>query len=526
MTRKVLYGPHYEVAPDNWPEHLAGPGGIRIAKALSNMEMFREVKAINPEAVTAFRQFHNDTGRWREMAADNSERANQAAEEYIREFLDSLITNSEWVDYAESINEQYATHDLPGLYSAVEFDRAFIRVLGRLCPGVKPVVFTAPCGNPDHDEYGYLVDLARECEAAGGAFGYHSYWSVVNKVSTVGSFRHQRDLHMRWNEIDKYLVGQGIRVKWMLGEAGPIGATGDTSSKDFGYWQKPNDGWRNQYVWNGQMSGYIGDLDAYDALIAQTLAYREGRFLGYVLFTCPPGKSWKEFKLTGGDWSELAEHAKAKPTLPAPVGILDPPAPTPPPIVVEPEPVEGVIDVTNLLPTNGSYGTRDPLLLQAHVVHHSGAVQDSTPKAIADWHVVNPNGPGWPGIAYTYFIRQDGQIYQVNRLETLSAGVWKHNDIYLSTCLTGDFRQGRRPTLPQLESLVWLHNEHIPDILGFRLPILGHKECLEAQTECPGDSWDWHEIDLAVEPEPDPDMEPAPYVRIIHHGVRIELEEV
>lgn len=329
MSRRVFWGPHYQTPIDNWPAALAPENGIEIVKLVGNFEMAREIKAVNPNCVVVIRHHNEDTGRWRAMAAESPARADEAMEEFLREFLDSLLALADVVDYAESLNEQYATHDFPGLYSAAECDRAFIRVLGRLAPSIKPVVFCAACGNPDHDEYSFLVDLARECEAAGGAFGYHSYWSVVKKTSTIASAKHIRDLHGRWQVIDDYLVARGIRVKWFNGEAGPIGASeGDPSTgsvdpatglidpltrSGFGYWQFPNDGWRDDRVWNGQLSGYVSDLDAWDDLIMQARAYWEGRYLGYVLFTSSTDqKTWKRFLLRPADWEVLAEHARTR----------------------------------------------------------------------------------------------------------------------------------------------------------------------------------------------------------------------
>ncbi|MBN1315453.1 MAG: hypothetical protein JXA42_08295, partial [Anaerolineales bacterium] len=263
MTRRVLFGPHYQTLIDDWPAVLDPANGIGIVKLVGNFEMARQVKEISPDAIVVIRHHNEDTGRWRAMAAESMDMAEVAMKEYVREFLDSLLTLAPFIDYAEGLNEQYPSYNLDELEISVRLDRAFIRVLAQLCPSVKPVVFCAACGNPDHDEYEPLIILARECQAAGGAFGYHAYWSVVQKVSTAGSLRHMQDLHMRWNVIDAYLVEKGIRVQWFNGEAGPIGAsTGlagglDVEAPDFGYWQLCNDGWRDDAVWNGQLDGYI-----------------------------------------------------------------------------------------------------------------------------------------------------------------------------------------------------------------------------------------------------------------------------
>jgi len=298
---------------------------------------------------------------------------------------------------------------------------------------------------------------------------------------------------MRWNEIDKYLVERGIRVNWFSGEAGPIGASGDLNSKDFGYWQLPNDGWRHRNVWNGNVAGYIGDLNAYDALIQQTRAWQENRFLGYVLFTCPPGKDWKKFKLTEGDWYDFSQHARSKP----PLAISSP---------TEPEPATRIVDIVDELPKHESktYSERALSEIATHVVHHVGASTDSdcTPEAAARWHVDHND---WPGIGYHFFVTKNGTIYQTNRLTTISYHVGQHNRFCVGTCLAGNFSIGQ-PTTAQLDSLRWLHNEFLPLVLDMAIPLKGHKELPGMQTSCPGD-WDWHALEDGQEPTPEPEPE-------------------
>lgn len=181
-----------------------------------------------------------------------------------------------------------------------------------------------------------------------------------------------------------------------------------------------------------------------------------------------------------------------------------------------------VTDISDRLPRHPDWGhpdpaqrrrfrTRDLAGLQAHVVHHTVGSPSQTPEAVANYHV---NTRGWAGIGYTYWIAANGDILQTNPLELFGAGVKWHNDIYLSTALPGDFRSGREPTQQQLDSLAWLHNSYIPVALGRHLPILGHKECLEAVTACPG-SWNWH----AIEQQPE---QPLYVIRVYPDRVEVE----
>ncbi len=276
------FGLHLQTPVDDWNKEVERAAKVgkpyRIVKAFW-VEAGKTVKNISPSTITVFRQHIKHQQPYLDRAIVSHTSANAAADEFILRFKDSVNQHG-CIDYVESLNETYATDDLLGQQKAVAFDRAFIRRLKVHCPSTKPVVYTAPPGNIDHDEYAILIDLARECEAAGGAFGYHNYWSVVNKHSYVDSLGHARDYQMRWSDtLDAYLVAKGIRVKYMLGESGAIGATSN------GYWQKPDDGWLKDDVWDGDQLGYISDLVSMDVLYANSLAALEDRLLGAPLFT-------------------------------------------------------------------------------------------------------------------------------------------------------------------------------------------------------------------------------------------------
>ena len=291
---KSYFGLHLQTPVNEWDNELqrAANAGkpYKIVKALW-VEAGLRVKAISQNTITVFRHYIGHQQPYLDRALISSEEADAAADEFILKFSNSVNQHGR-IDYVESLNETYPSRNLLAQQKAVAFDRAFIRRLKVICPNTKPVVYTAPPGNIDHNEYAVLVDLARECQAAGGAFGYHNYWSVVNKLSYVNSPAHARDYHMRWSTtLDTYLVARGIRVNYILGESGAIGAGPN------GYWQKPNDGWLHSEVWNGDMDGFLNDLVSMDALYAKTLAVRENRLLGATLFTSGHGIGWDDFQI-------------------------------------------------------------------------------------------------------------------------------------------------------------------------------------------------------------------------------------
>jgi len=323
------FGLHLQTPINDWDKELirAAEAGkpYKIVKAFW-IEAGRTVKNISQSTTTVFRHYIVHQDPYLDRAAISDYEADKAADEYILKFSDSLNDQSEYVDYVESLNETYPSEDIGSQRKAVAFDRAFIRRLAVLCPNVKPVVYTAPPGNIDHDEYDILVLLARECEAAGGAFGYHNYWSVVNKRSYVNSPGHARDYQMRWAGLDAFLIAKGIRVNWVLGESGAIGA-GPT-----GYWQKPNDGWRKDDVWNGDENGYLSDLLSMDDQFEASLAGREGRLEGATLFTSNVGVGWDHFRVEKPFLSRLTDYIIDSSTVtPLPDPDPDPiPDPQPP----------------------------------------------------------------------------------------------------------------------------------------------------------------------------------------------------
>jgi hypothetical protein len=88
----------------------------------------------------------------------------------------------------------------------------------------------------------------------------------------------------------------------VLGESGPIGAGPD------GYWQKPNDGWRNSGVWNGDIDGYMSDLVTMDNLFEASRPGYEGRLIGVTLFTSGNGIGWDDFQVQQPLLGRLTDH--------------------------------------------------------------------------------------------------------------------------------------------------------------------------------------------------------------------------
>jgi len=285
-------------------------------------ENYSEVQAAAPGTPFVYRYWNDDLQKNVILPMIYNGRYTEAADLWISQSKDSVnqhmgITPNRPV-YVESMNEEYPTHNLAKLRAVVQFDIAFCKRLSLHCPGVRPAVFTAAIGNPDHDEVAELLPLAVECQRYKGVMCYHMYHSVYFGNSFVNSLPHQRDLHMRWAQsFDTYFKQHGVSVYWMLSEAGAIG------SEENGYGPKPLDGWKMDRVWNDNIGNYINDLAALDSLVASSVPAREGRLVGLTLFTSNPNPGeWKYFNIKDGDLYRLTDYVMTHPT----------PAPIPPPV--------------------------------------------------------------------------------------------------------------------------------------------------------------------------------------------------
>ncbi len=153
-------------------------------------------------------------------------------------------------------------------------------------------------------------------------------------------------------------------------------------------------------------------------------------------------------------------------------------------------------DLRYLLP-----GTEDPKLYSLRslskikylVIHHSGVDYDSDSWGIADYHV---RVLRWPGIAYHYVIRWNGDIEYCGDIATLRYNVASRNQESLGICLPGDFTE-RHPTPEQIgatRNLIAVLRPVLDPDEDWSVKVVGHGEIALPgyKTACPGATWpDW-----------------------------------
>jgi len=225
-------------------------------------------------------------------------------------------------------------------------------------------VFNAPVGNPGEWEFVKLLPLAREAIKHDQfvVFGYHAYWAGDPQHS-YQTREHWPYLQGRWDEIDQYLIANGYRVFWHLGEVGVVGGhpvggttadmsafgegdwTGNRLTDDVdedgvpvsadpwkhatevtvsragaravgdaatgGYWLNPGSGWIDTTdCYGGNWARYLVDIGTFVVWCRETQAGREGRLLGMAFFTTgAPYTGWVYFQMQEAQWRAVAALA-------------------------------------------------------------------------------------------------------------------------------------------------------------------------------------------------------------------------
>jgi len=159
-------------------------------------------------------------------------------------------------------------------------------------------------------------------------------------------------------------------------------------------------------------------------------------------------------------------------------------------------PEEGytITDIVNDLPKHetDTYRTRVLTDITTLTIHHTVTPSSTPIEVIAAYHV---NSRDWPGIGYHFVIKDTGEIFKTNYLETKSyhAGSYgapgDENLWSVGIALQGNFTDDPPPQA-QLDAAQWLVAE-LKEQLDIS-QVLKHKEMPGAQTQCPGNtSGDW-----------------------------------
>jgi len=138
-----------------------------------------------------------------------------------------------------------------------------------------------------------------------------------------------------------------------------------------------------------------------------------------------------------------------------------------------------------------AYGLTPRSITTHLIIHHSAG--HGTPEGIHAYHLTK----GWAGIAYHYYVRQDGTIYR-GRPENVRGGhTTNWNYCSIGVCFEGNF-ESETMSQAQLEA----GRELIADIRSRYPAITVGKHKQYQQTACPGRNFPFDEMLKAAEPEP------------------------
>lgn len=148
----------------------------------------------------------------------------------------------------------------------------------------------------------------------------------------------------------------------------------------------------------------------------------------------------------------------------------------------------GWTTIVDELPKHPSkaYKKRPLQQIDTIAIHHTVSPSDRTIASIARYHV---DSRGWPGIAYHFVIKADGQVFMTNYMDTISYHAAGHNDHTIGIALQGDFSNAHPPArqLDAAKNLVAALRNYFNSMYGIDLKVAPHRAL--SQTACPGNTW-------------------------------------
>lgn len=119
---------------------------------------------------------------------------------------------------------------------------------------------------------------------------YHTYTYYYRGIRAANDWD---DLSGRWEGMDEQFRSMGFSVPWLFGESGPF--------------ESAVTGWRHEECLGGNVQAYVNAVEDWIIDTKETLAYQQGRVLGFCLFTTGGGAQWAEFETKQPELNTLAD---------------------------------------------------------------------------------------------------------------------------------------------------------------------------------------------------------------------------
>lgn len=310
---------HLQYNTPGWSEALGRlPDGVLI-KLVDMVQTAAEVKAVNPKLKTLLRHVNNEGYLW---SMDWQANVNKARAEYQTYIDGTFAQYAHLIDYVEEPRNEYVDDGMTGdtLAMRVMWARACAYVWKTdykpIYPHIQVLIGNTPVGN------NVPLGFAQAAKEFGAGLAIHAYIHFGQpNVRDPLDFQYHSG---RWNGDDAMFRANGIRVPIAITETGPYGST----------W----DGWRSPAVLGGDVQGYVNAVRDWIRQVKGTVAYQEGRILGFNLFSTIGGRDWEYYQTNQPELNLLADMLAAEWTaVPVPPPPVDPPpvpipTPTPSPL--------------------------------------------------------------------------------------------------------------------------------------------------------------------------------------------------
>lgn len=284
---------HLQNPVDGWLEAVDRLPNGSLIKAMDNVQALAEAKSRKPGIRTVLRH-HYDEGQ---VFGGGLEENKIRARTFFNTFIDgTFMQYASKVDFIEEFNE-YIASSHNGIEKAERITWATAAAVVwkteyRTRPGlghIRLVLCNTAIGNDIPHEY------ARLCRDYDCVLGYHPYTLWEDGVRSPGDWQW---LSGRWVTMDADYRGRGYNVQWLFTEGGPYSSAVS--------------GWRHPSVLNGSVEAYINAIRLWIQNTRGTVAYQQGRVLGFVLFTTGGGPQWEWFETKQPELNALADMVRAE----------------------------------------------------------------------------------------------------------------------------------------------------------------------------------------------------------------------
>jgi hypothetical protein len=312
---------HIQEPVPNWLESVNRLPNGALVKAFS-VQWLSEAVAVNPGVKTLLR-YHNDDIQ--HVSPSDTEAVRESrARDWFNRFIDDTFLNGQTagiphngaVDYISWWNEYYAESQHPNekelwwrqerTAARIWNDEYRLQYGGKLSH-IRLAICATAVGND------IPWQSAQTALLYNAILDYHpyTYWARVGDEYVRGA-NDWVDLSGRWERMDSDFRSRGYNCEWLFGEAGPF--------------ESAVTGWRSDECLGGSVDRYLHAIKEWITDVKKTRAYKDGRVIGFNLFTTGGGSQWVGFETRPPEMNAIADLVAAEWT-----GAGSPPPPPPPP---------------------------------------------------------------------------------------------------------------------------------------------------------------------------------------------------